>query len=206
VASITTSSTSKVANQSASPLIPVAVVANCCLVTSTSTPSKISTHPVTESRCTSRPATRFRIRLTLPSSLLLGCGHRGETRKIQILGFVLKGDTPRSLGSRTRLWTGSKLQVHAATTPQRPPHHHFITPTVATRGHHNFGSNSPHRPEPHAVRMVLGRPACQTVEGPWAMYVKCMEFKNALDSVGWWNCVDVGGHEILPGGGHVAAR
>ena len=38
--------------------------------------------------------------------------------------------------------------------------------------------------------MVLGRPACQTVEGPWAMYVKCTQkFKNALDSVGWWNCV-----------------
>jgi len=52
---------------------------------------------------------------------------------MQILGFVLGGDTPRSLGSRTRLWTGSKLQVHAATTPHQPPHHHFIPPTVAAR-------------------------------------------------------------------------
>jgi hypothetical protein len=100
---------------------PAAVAENRCLVTSTS--SKLSTHLVTESRCTSRPATRFRIRLTPPTSLLLsGCGRWREPERFRFWGSCSKRHSPVPRISHQTL-DGHKVpstrgdHAPAATTP-----------------------------------------------------------------------------------------
>lgn len=85
--------------------------------------------------------------------------------KIRVWGSCSNGDTPRSLGFRTTLCTGSKHQVDSTTTPHQPPPHHFLPPTAATRpsalcGHHGPGlrlaalRSSLDRSERHVRRLL----------------------------------------------------